>query len=68
MTIRHAVKRGKWQVRERVDPVPSEINQSVDLLVFQDVAWLALFYIKFFALIPLKLGLLGAIKYLFLLR
>lgn len=46
MTIKHAVKRGKWI----------------------DVAWLALFYVKFFALIPLKLGLFGAIKFLFLLR
>jgi len=46
MTIRHAVKRGKWA----------------------DVAWLTLFYIKYFAFMPLNLGLVGALKFLFLLR
>ncbi|UJR37612.1 hypothetical protein I4U23_030309 [Adineta vaga] len=33
-----------------------------------DLAWLSLFYIKFFGLISLKLGLIGALKLFFLIR
>lgn len=35
---------------------------------WMDLAWLSLYYIKFFSLMPLKLGLLGAIKLHFLIR
>jgi len=33
-----------------------------------DLAWLGLFYVKYFALMPLKLGFFGAYKLLFLIR
>jgi fatty acid desaturase 2 (delta-6 desaturase) len=35
---------------------------------WMDLAWLGLFYIKYFALMPLKLGFIGAYKLLFLIR
>jgi fatty acid desaturase len=44
------------------------IRHAVKRGKWADVAWLTLFYIKFFAFMPLKLGLVGALKFLFLLR
>ncbi len=37
-------------------------------IFIQDLAWLSLYYIKFFSLMSLRLGLLGAIKLHFLIR
>ncbi|CAF1224300.1 unnamed protein product [Rotaria sordida] len=44
------------------------IQHAVKRRKWTDLAWLSMYYIKFFSLIPLKLGLLGALKYYFLLR
>jgi len=44
------------------------IKHAIKRGKWMDVAWLTLFYIKFFSLIPCKLGLIGAIKFLFLIR
>lgn len=64
MTIRHAVKRGKWQVNHFL----RSSLLCMTMFAFQDVAWLALFYLKYFVLMSWLLGLLGAIKFLFILR
>ncbi|CAF0962984.1 unnamed protein product [Adineta steineri] len=44
------------------------IRHAIKRRKWMDLAWLSIYYIKFFTLIPLKLGFIGAIKLLFLIR
>ncbi|CAF0780983.1 unnamed protein product [Rotaria sp. Silwood1] len=44
------------------------IRYAIQRRKWTDLAWLSLCYIKLFSLLPLKLGLLGALKFLFLVR
>lgn len=44
------------------------IRHAINRKKWLDVIFLTLFYIKFYALMPLKLGLIGAMKFHFLLR
>jgi len=44
------------------------IRHAVNRQKWMDVAWLTLYYLKFFSIMPLKLGLLGALKFHFIMR
>ncbi|CAF2657107.1 unnamed protein product [Rotaria sp. Silwood2] len=44
------------------------IRHAIKRRQWIDLAWLSIYYIKFFLLMPLKLGLLGALKFHFLIR
>ncbi|CAF1935419.1 unnamed protein product [Rotaria magnacalcarata] len=44
------------------------IRHAIKRKKWMDLAWLTLYYVKFFALMPLKLGFLGALKFHFFLR
>ncbi|CAF4743025.1 unnamed protein product, partial [Rotaria socialis] len=44
------------------------IRHAIKRKKWMDLAWLTLYYVKFFALMPLKLGFFGALKFHFFLR
>ncbi|CAF5036879.1 unnamed protein product, partial [Rotaria sp. Silwood1] len=44
------------------------IRHAIKRKKWMDLAWLTLYYVKYFSIMPLKLGFIGALKFHFLIR
>ncbi|CAF0985797.1 unnamed protein product [Rotaria sordida] len=44
------------------------IKHAINRQKWMDLVWLTLYYVKYFSIMPLKLGLIGALKFYFLIR